>query len=296
MTSYAIQGQKPTNLTETSAVAYNNVNDLVNQWNDKNPNQYVQGATGSWQDLYQKDKSMGRKATTVVDHYGINANTGNKVVDQYGNYLLGGGTQGATKWLEGERAKYKTDMENAAKSAVSGYIDPYISGQQGYVDNALEAAFQESLDKLKRQKAYGYLSQIGYDKAEKKLNEQKGSVQANMNDAYSGLVHTGEKSWLTNLNNMYNTAIGRIGEWDFVNPFDAEGSDYYKQNQLAQNYAQNSINEDIIKSILANANTFTPEEWIAYGAGEQGQYNPFADFTAGTRKKKTTSTSGINEV
>lgn len=292
MTSYAIQGQKPANLTETSGTNYSNVNNLVNQWNADNPNQYVQGATGGWQDLYQKDKSMGRKATTVVNHYGINSNTGNQAVDQYANYLLGGGTQGASDWLQGQRSKYNTDMQKAAKSAVSGYIDPYRNAQQDSINTALEAAYNESLAKLDRQKAYGYLSDLGHQKAVDKLYQQRGSVQSGMNDVYNAQL----SNWENNLNDMYQKAINGVGAWDFVNPFDREGSDYYKQNQLAQNYAQNSINNDIMNSLLSQANTFTPEEWIAYGAGEQGAYNPFADFTSGMRRKKTTSTEGINEV
>lgn len=279
---------------QTSYQNYSNMNDLVNQWNKDNANQYVQDATGSWTDFYKGGRSRSGKSKndTFSVGYGIKNDTGNQAVDQYANYLLGGGTQNANDWLTGQRSAYTTGMQNAAKSAVNNYMDPFISGQQDSINAAQQSAFDEAKAKLDRQKAYGYLSDLGYQKALDKLNTQTGSVRSNMNDVYNAQLN----NWSNNLNDMYQKAINGAGAWDFVNPFDREGSDYYRQNQLAQNYAQNSMNQDIMNSLLADANTYTPEQWIAYGAGEQGAYNPFADFTSGTRRKKTTSTEGINEV
>lgn len=280
--------------TQTSAQGYNNMNDLVNQWNADNPNKHVQGATGSWYDVYKGGRSSsGRSKRDIVSiGYGINSNTGNQALDQYANYLLGGGTQGATDWLTGQRNSYSNAMQDAAKAAVSGYIDPYMQSQQDNVNNSLNSAFDEAKAKLDAQKAYGYLSDVGYQKALDKLMNQRGSVQSGMNDVYNAQI----SSWENSLNDMYNKAISGVKGWDWVNPFDAEGSEYFKQNTLAQNYAQNSINQDILNSLMSDANTFTPEEWIAYGAGNQGQYNPFIDFIPTSKKKRTTSTEGINEV
>ena len=270
---------------------YNKYNDLVKQWNADNPNQYTEGGSTRGTYAVKKSTSRGHK-TNYYDQYGINMNTGNQAIDQYANYLLGGGTQGATDWVTGKRTDYSNAMKDAAKSAVSGYINPYRQSQQDSVNSSLNTAFEEAKAKLDAQKAYGYLSDVGYQKALDKLMNQRGSVQSGMNDAYNAQV----SNWENNLNDMYNTAISGIKGWDWVNPFDVEGGEYAKQNALAQNYAQNSINQDVLNSLLSDANTFTPEEWIAYGAGNQGQYNPFIDFTPTSRKKRTTSTEGINEV
>lgn len=284
-----------TGYNQTSYQNYSNMNDLIKQWNADNPNQYSQGATNSWVDVYGGGRSASNKRKKPVYYvgYGIKNDTGNQAVDQYANYLLGGGNQGANDWLQGQRTNYNKSMQDAAKSAVSGYIDPYRQSQQESINSSLSSAFDEAKSKLDAQKAYGYLSDVGYQKALNKLNTQRGAVQAGMNDVYNAQV----SNWENNLNDMYNKAISGIGAWDFVNPYDSEGSEFYKQNALAQNYAQNSINQDILNSLLSDANTFTPEEWIAYGAGNQGQYNPFVDFTpSSSRKKRTTSTEGINEV
>lgn len=280
---------------ETSGKNYNNMNQLAKMWNSDNPNEYVGNATNTWEHIYGGGRSRsGKKKSEVHEtHYGINANTGNQALDQYANYLLGGGTQGATDWVTGKRTDYSNAMKDASKAAVSGYINPYRQSQQDSVNNSLNSAFDEAKAKLDAQKAYGYLSDVGYQKALDKLTNQRGSVQSGMNDVYNAQV----SDWENNLNDMYNRALSNIGAWDWVNPFDVSGGEYAKQNALAQNYAQNSINQDILNSLMSDANTFTPEEWIAYGAGNQGQYNPFIDFTPSSkRKKRPTSTEGINEV
>lgn len=271
---------------------YNRYNDLVNQWNADNPNQYAEGDDIHGVQAVKKSTSRGHK-TNYYDQYGLGNQSGNKALDQYANYLLGGGTQGANDWVQGQRTNYSNAMRDASKAAVSGYVDPYRQSQQESVNSSLNSAFDEAKAKLDAQKAYGYLSDVGYQKALDKLMNQRGAVQSGMNDVYNAQV----SNWENNLNDMYNRALSGIGGWDWVNPFDAEGGEYSRQNALAQNYAQNSINQDILNSLMSDANTFTPEEWIAYGAGNQGQYNPFVDFTPSSgRKKRTTSTEGINEV
>lgn len=270
---------------------YDKYNDLVKQWNADNPDQYAEGNSTQGTKAIKKSTSRGHK-TSYFMQYGLGNQAGNQALDQYANYLLGGGTQGATDWVTGKRTDYSNAMKDASKAAVSGYIDPYRQSQQDSVNNSLNSAFEEAKAKLDAQKAYGYLSDVGYQKALDKLTNQRGAVQSGMNDVYNAQV----SNWENNLNDMYNRAISGIKGWDWVNPFDVEGGEYSKQNALAQNYAQNSINQDILNSLMSDANTFTPEEWIAYGAGNQGQYNPFIDFTPTSRKKRTTSTEGINEV
>lgn len=278
--------------TRTTAQNYNNVNDLVKQWNADNPNSYVGNATSTMTDVYKGRGKWGKKKTYYIPAYAVNQNTGNSVVDQYTNYLLGGGNQGANDWLAGQRKSYSDAMGSAVDQAVRDYMSGYKSNQGAAVNNAQSSAYDEAKAKLDAQKAYGYLSDVGYQKALDKLNSQTGNVRAAMNDAYSAQL----QNWEDNLNQMYAKATGGIGAWDFANPF-TENALYKDAVNNAANYAGTSMSNDILSSLLGNVDLYTPDEWIAYGAGAQGQYNPFSDFANTSRRKKNvTSTEGINEV
>lgn len=278
--------------TRTTAQNYKNVNDLVKQWNADNPNSYVNNATSTMTDVYKGRGNWGKKKTVYSPAYAVNQNTGNSVVDQYTNYLLGGGNQGANDWLAGQRKSYADAMGSAADQAVRDYMSGYKSNQGTAVNAAQSSAYDEAKAKLDAQKAYGYLSDVGYQKALDKLNAQTGNVRAAMNDAYSAQL----QNWEDNLNQMYAKATGGIGAWDFANPF-TENTLYKDAVNNAANYAGTSMSDDVLSSLLGNVDLYTPDEWIAYGAGNQGQYNPLSDFaTTGRRKKNVTSTEGINEV
>ena len=278
--------------TRTTAQNYKNVNDLVKQWNTDNPNSYVDNATSSPTDVFKGRSKKLKSKTYYVPAFAVNQNTGNSVVDQYTNYLLGGGTQGANDWLSGQRKSYADAMGSAADQAVRDYLSGYKSNQGAAVNNAQSSAYDEAKAKLDAQKAYGYLSDVGYQKALDKLNAQTGNVRAAMNDAYSAQL----QNWEDNLNQMYAKATGGIGAWDFANPF-TENALYKDAVANAANYAGTSMSDDVLGSLLNNVDLYTPDQWIAYGAGNQGQYNPLSDFsTTGRRKKNVTSTEGINEV
>lgn len=276
----------------TSQQNFNNVNDLVRQWNADNPNSHVGNATSSMVDVFKGQGKWGKGQTYYLPSYAVNQNTGNSVVDKYVGYLLGGGNQGANDWLAGQRKSYADAMSSAADQSVRDYMSGYKSNQGTAVNNAQSSAYNEAKSKLDAQKAYGYLSDVGYQKALDKLNTQTGNVRAAMNDAYSAQL----KNWEDNLNQMYAKATGGIGAWDFVNPF-TENALYKDAVNNASNYASNSMSDSVLSSLLSDVDLYTPDEWIAYGAGNQGQYNPLYDFsTTGRRKKNVTSTEGINEV
>lgn len=278
--------------TRTTAQNYNNVNDLVKQWNADNPNSYVGNATSTMTDVFKGKGKWGKGKTYYSPAYAVNQNTGNSVVDQYTNYLLGGGNQGANDWLSRQRKAYSDAMSSAANQAVRDYMSGYRGNQGSAVDTAQNSAYEEAKAKLDAQKAYGYLSDVGYQKALDKLNAQTGNVRAAMNDAYSVQL----QNWEDNLNQMYAKATGGIGAWDFANPF-TENALYKDAAANAANYAGTSMSDDVLSSLLSNVDLYTPDQWIAYGAGNQGQYNPLSDFsTTGRRKKNVTSTEGINEV
>ena len=152
------------------------------------------------------------------------------------------------------------------------------------------AAFDEAKAKLDAQKAYGYLSDTGYAKALEKLRGQTAMNQDAMRQAGVGA----QTQFLSDLGQQYGTIQNNPWDWasnqrdinrdqDWLN-FTKWGQD----NQLSQGY---------LNSLMDAANQYTPDEWIAYGAGAQGQYNPYLDFTAGARKKrKDLNNENINEV
>lgn len=282
------------NVAHVNRDQYNRYNDLVNLWNQDNPNEYTQGADVHGVKAIKKSTSKGHK-TNYYDQYGIDPTGSNYALNKYAQDLIGGNTLSASDWLSGQRTAYTDAYQKAADEAVKNYLNPYQSNMQSSISSAQKAAFDEAKAKLDAQKAYGYLSDVGYNNALAKLQNQTGTVNDAMYNAYAGKLD----EWEQNLNDMYNQGKGLIGGWNWAN----NSMDYTKdQNWLdaaaqAGLYNQNAMNQGILSSVMDMANTYTPEEWIAYGAGTQGQYNPFVDFTSGKKKKKnTTSTEGINEV
>lgn len=282
------------NITEVNRDQYNRYNDLVNLWNADNPNEYTQGSDVHGQKVIKKSTSRGHK-NKRYDQFGIDPNASNYALNQYAQDIIGGNSLSASDWLGGKRSAYSDAYQNAADTAVGDYLNPYRTNMQSSITSAQQSAFDEAKARLDAQKAYGYLSDLGYQNALAKLQGQTGTVNDAMYNAYAGKL--GE--WEQNLNDMYAKGKGQIGGWDWAtNQGDySRGQNWLDAAQQAGLYNQNAMSNDILSSVMDMANTYTPEEWIAYGAGTQGQYNPFIDFTPYSgRKKRTTSTEGINEV
>lgn len=282
------------NITEVNRDQYNRYNDLVNLWNADNPNEYTGGSDVYGQKIIKKSTSRGHK-NKRYDQFGIDPNASNYALNQYAQDIIGGNNLSASDWLGGKRSAYSDAYQNAADTAVGDYLNPYRTNMQSSITSAQQSAFDEAKARLDAQKAYGYLSDLGYQNALAKLQGQTGTVNDAMYNAYAGKL--GE--WEQNLNDMYAKGKGQIGGWDWAtNRGDySRGQNWLDAAQQAGLYNQNAMSNDILSSVMDMANTYTPEEWIAYGAGTQGQYNPFIDFTPYSgRKKRTTSTEGINEV
>lgn len=281
------------NITEVNQDQYNRYNDLVNLWNADNPNEYTEGSDVYGQKIIKKSTSSGHK-NKRYDQYGIDPNASNYALNQYAQDIIGGNKLSASDWLSGKRSAYTDDYQKAADTAVSDYLNPYKTNMQSSITSAQQSALNEAIAKLDAQKAYGYLSELGYQNALAKLKTQTGAVNDAMYNAYKGKL--GE--WEQNLNDMYAKGKGQIGGWDWA----AYQNDYSQdQNWLnamaeAKSYNQNAMSNDVLSSVMDMANTYTPEEWIAYGAGTQGQYNPTEGFSPVGKRKKKVSTEGINEV
>ena len=271
--------------------AYNKYGDLLNIYN-----------TGRAQDDLATDgRVMGKdyvKKRTVrhgtrtreYDVYGLGGDTGNYAMDQYKDYLLGGGNKGASDWLSDQQNAYQSAMNDAYNSQVNDYTNAIQQMIGTGVTDRDTAAFDEAKAKLDAQKAYGYLSDTGYAKALEKLRGQTAMNQDAMRKAGVGA----QTQFLSDLGQQYGTIQNNPWDWannqrdinrdqDWLN-FTKWGQD----NQLSQGY---------LNSLMDAANQYTPDEWIAYGAGTQGQYSPYLDFTPGYRKpRKKLNNENINEV
>lgn len=286
-------------ISRVSKSAYDNYGDLRNLYNEGRTQDDWAGtgqAKGQDTTVVKKKKPWGstKTSTYVQDVYGLGQSQGDTAGDyalnQYRDYLLGNGNKGASDWLSNQQNAYQSSMNDAYNSQVNDYTNAIQQMIGTGVTDRDTAAFDEAKSKLDAQKAYGYLSDTGYAKALEKLRGQTAMNQDAMRQAGVGA----QTQFLSDLGQQYGTIQNNPWDWatnqrdinrdqDWLN-FTKWGQD----NQLGQGY---------LNSLMDAANQYTPDEWIAYGAGSQGQYNPYQDFTAGTRKKrKDLNNENINEV
>ena len=285
-------------ISDVSESAYNNYGDLRNMYNEGRAKEDWAGngqARGRDVTHVKKNTIKGHKTKDYVrERYGLSQTQGDTAGDyalnQYRDYLLGGGNKGASDWLANQQNAYQSAMNDAYNSQVNDYTNAIQQMIGTGVTDRDTAAFDEAKSKLDAQKAYGYLSDTGYAKALEKLRGQTAMNQDAMRQAGVGA----QTQFLSDLGQQYGTIQNNPWDWannqrdinrdqDWLN-FTKWGQD----NQLSQGY---------LNSLMDAANQYTPDEWIAYGAGAQGQYNPYYDFTAGTRKKrKDLNNENINEV
>ena len=285
-------------ISDVSQSAYNNYGDLRNLYNEGKAQEDWAGngqARGQDVAVIKKGGLGGHKTKTYVNNrYGLAQSQGDTAGDyalnQYRDYLLGGGNKGASDWLSDQQNAYQSAMNDAYNTQVNDYTNAIQQMIGSGVTDRDAAAFDEAKAKLDAQKAYGYLSDTGYAKALEKLRGQTAMNQDAMRQAGVGA----QTQFLSDLGQQYGTIQNNPWDWannqrdinrdqDWLN-FTKWGQD----NQLSQGY---------LNSLMDAANQYTPDEWIAYGAGAQGQYNPYQDFTAGIRKKrKDLNNENINEV
>ena len=274
---------------------YNKYGDLRNLYNEgRTQDNWATDGRAMGKDYVKKRTVRHGTRTREYDVYGLGQSQGDTAGDyalnQYRDYLLDGGNKGASDWLANQQNAYQSAMNDAYNSQVNDYTNAIQQMIGAGVTDRDAAAFDEAKSKLDAQKAYGYLSDTGYAKALEKLRNQTAMNQDAMRQAGVGA----QTQFLSDLGQQYGTIQNNPWDWasnqrdinrdqDWLN-FTKWGQD----NQLSQGY---------LNSLMDAANQYTPDEWIAYGAGAQGQYNPYQDFTAGTRKKrKDLNNENINEV
>lgn len=276
------------NYAKTDQSQYDRYNSLVDMWNKDHADDPYYGLSKKQSGYYHSGDTK-----WYPDFYGITTDSGNTAFDRYADSLLKGNRQSASDWLNSQIGSYADKFKEQANNTVNDYLSSYKDNMQNNINSAQQKAYEEAKKRLDAQKAYGYLSNTGYQNALQKLQGQTGMVNDAMYNAYSGTIN----NWEKNLNDIFTQKQNQLGAWDWSTgkTFDTTKS-WLDASNNAKLYNQNAMNNDILNSVMDQANLYSPDEWIAYGAGTQGQYNPYVDYTAGTKKKKQTSTEGINEV
>lgn len=242
-----------------------------------------------------KKKHRAKSATTSYENqYGVQGNReDNTALNDYLDYMQRTGTNDFDAYKQQQANTFATNYakyaDEALKSQINNYLGGYNTGRQSNVSAADQAKYTEAKEVLDRQLARGYLSGIGYQKALSKLNEQQGSNQTAMSNAYNALYNDFEDD----LSQAWQKGLITPGEYDWLNAADnLNFTDAY--GNLAG--ISEGINDDAFRSAMYAANIYNPDEYIAYGAENQGQYDPTFDSTSGGKKKRPVSTTGINEV
>lgn len=280
--------------SKASQQAYNNYNELLGLMNqDRSTGDYLGGDSATGITSIKKTSPFKNK-TKHYTSYGLGSQSGNYALDQYAKDLLGGYSGGASSWADQQRNAYQKSLDAQAKSLYGEYLDPYKTNQLQSTETANQTAYDQAKAKLDQQRTYGYLSDVGYQNALTKLNNETARVKQSMGSVYEAQVSDWEKA----LQQAYSSQVTPEA-WSFSDYAGNAGADqeWLDYSNWAKNYGAANIGQEYLDSLMANADSYNPDLYIAYGAGTQGEYNPYLDFTVGQkRKKKDVSTTGINEV
>lgn len=279
---------------EVSQNAYNRYGDLRDLYNEGKAQEDWAGSGQTTGTVTTKKKGLTGSKTKSYTKYGLGESQGDTAGDyalnQYRDYLFGGGNKGAADWLANQQNAYKSSMDDAYNSQVSDYTNALNQMIGKGVTERDQSAFDEAKARLDAQKAYGYLSDTGYANALKKLQGQTATNQQAMRQAGLGA----QTQFLSDLGQQYGTIENNPWDWASNQRNIQNDQDWLNFTKWGQ---ENQLGQDYLNSLMDAANQYTPDEWIAYGAGTQGQYNPYQDFTTGTRKKrKDLNNENINEV
>ena len=281
-------------INRVSQGQYNRYGDLRDLYNTgKSQDDWAGNGQAMGQDYVKKRTVRHGTKTKAYDVYGLGSSDGDTAGDyalnQYKDYLVNNGSQGAQDWLNNRSSAYANNMGTGMSDLRRSYSDALDAMINQGVTDRDTAAFDEAKAKLDTQKAYGYLSNTGYANALAKLQAQTGLNQQAMRTAGLGA----QSNYLTDYDQRYAQIQNNPWDWAQYRDDYTRDQDWLDFNRYAE---QNALSQDYLNSLMDAANLYTPEEWIAYGAGTQGQYNPYQDFTSGNRKRKKNYNDNINEV
>lgn len=216
-----------------------------------------------------------------------------------GDYMSGNSSyaNAFNDYLSGNRGygSLNSGWDNFANNAAGAFSKAINRGTEGLMDNwsnqymnmdfdslvdrKNEEQYNDAKGKLDRDLARGYLNNAGYKMALDELNANKShnrnllgmestALQDKWNTDARQLIadNTPTGDWISNYNNIINNT------WDWSDA-----------SKALDNYGQ-GVNENYFLGGL-NSNSYDPDTYRAYGAVNQGLYNPYQSAGVGRKRK-----------
>lgn len=282
---------------------YNTAADYLNNYYNTLPNnqQKVNAGSGWGIDTWKK-RGWGGSDKYWMPYWTVNTNTGNNVMNDYINSGLGNWNT----YLNNQSNAFNTYYKNMADKSYDENADRILSsygaaGQQNFVNQNDSSQYADAKKQLDNQLARGYLSDVGYQQALNKLNNQVATNKANLAQLASNQYNT----WSDDLAQLWakNTlsADNGLDSNSWIKNYDAwkgyNGQDfndlYSDAVDAMNNYQTQFISDDLMNAALNPYSLYNPDEYIAWGSANQGQFNPYLDFNA---NKKRPTLDNIGEV
>jgi len=266
---------------------YNNYNDAMNylnNWNAQNTNGWNWvGDSEVGQDNY-KTKKVFKNKKTSTPVWSANLNTGYNVLDDYtnGRNYIGGLDLGWQPYADRENRIYQNrwnGINDRMNYDVNNLLSDYnVNSMAREINDSQMAKAKNVLDaQLNR----GYLTQRAYREALRALQQQSYNNYAGLRDIGNNEVNT----WKTDLTQAYQNNMDTPTDTDWIKYYGGMNYDNSKALGALNNYWNTYVNDDIIRSLMSQGNTYQPYQYVATGVGKAGIGNSLNDWYNGTRRK-----------
>ena len=273
---------------ETTQANYNQANEFADYLNNMSAtDEDLTDYSGMGTKAVKKSSPLKGSKTKYYTTYGINNNTSNQNYNDFVNALLNGTATSASDYISGKNQaaiNSYNDALNAARNDLTTAFGNAWSNGSDLVNSRDNAQYNEALRQLQTQLNRGFLSEAGYNEALGKLNSQRNTNQASLSDMYN----TSYNNWLDDLAQTF--AKEAYNDQMATDQYAWLRGDYYDPTKatnawitIANYYDQ--YGKGLMEGFLNDANTYRPDEYIAYGSNAQGQYNPLLGIFDGKKKK-----------
>lgn len=291
--------------TRTGRAQYNRYNDAVNYLNNymkshegyNSENDLLLGNHGY--DQWKKDRGIRGTKRWTTDFYQYNPNTGNRVLDDYTSRQGGFNSTDWTDYANQQSSnfvdRYSNLSDDLKNSMLSNTLANYgAAGREGFVNTNDASHYADAKLQLDNQLARGYLSNVGYQQALQKLNNQIATNKANLAQLAQNKHDTWEndlaQAWAKNVMDS-DTGLDNdawIKYYDNYMNYDGNNMNnlFDKAHGATSDYANAFISDDLMNAALVDQSLYNPDQYIAWGAANQGAYNPF-DYLQSRKRRMT---------
>ena len=300
-----VQGTDPNATTRVKQGAYNNYNDAVDYLNNyMRQNEGYDVANDLHRGTTGLDKTKRRTTFGGADYeykpwWKINTNTGNRVLDDYTNNSKGLNNWGWTDYANQQSSNFVNRYSNLSNdfknSMLSNTLANYgAAGRENFVNANDASHYADAKLQLDNQLARGYLSNVGYQQALQKLNNQIATNKANLAQLAQSKHDTWEndlaQAWAKNVMDS-ETGLDKdawIKYYDNYMNYDGNNMNnlFDKAHGATSDYARAFISDDLMNAALVDQSLYNPDQYIAWGAANQGAYNPF-DYLQSRKRRMT---------